>query len=539
MQWVCKRCRHQGPLDTFYHREWEVPDYECPTCHTQDNKHLGIPRIDLTDYATGKVEKFYVPAPKQVAMHVCIKRNLLWGGRAGTGKSWALRHDAYMRCMSIPGYRVLMLRRQFTELRDTHLDKAAMEVPKLTGRKESWRASEYTAVFNNGSRLRFGYCATDDDVRQYLSSEFDMIIFDEGATFTEYQVKFISSRLRTSKKGVVPILRIGSNPGAMFLYRYFIAKDIEHSEDESYDPEDYEFIPAEASDNPHVNQKEQNMRLNALPSEALRRMYRDGDWLAVEGQFFTDWRPTREEERNGKTIVREWHVITELPFVGGESVECIEWLKYVAVIDWGYDPDPGVLTMFVCLPSGRYIAFKEWTFKRTIPRIVAQTAAKMCKGLKRLQRIGGHDMWMTDKQNGESMAETFAKNGFSMRVADTDRINGWVRLHSLLQETVVELDPSGEFEVEYPLLQVYKQGCPQLAKTIPMLQADPKNIGDVLEKDDHWPDTARWFSMSRPVPSRKKKESEAWQRLPKEVRAAILGHGKRDVLGAESARRGA
>ena len=290
MDWTCYACKYTGLLSGYYNLdETETWDYKCPSCGTTDNNHLRVPRIDILDRKTKKVgRRFYIPSPKQVMMHVSKFRNLLWGGRAGTGKSWALRHDAYMRCLAIPGYRVLILRRQFTELRDTHLDKAAIEVEQLTGSAKNWRASENTAIFPhpNGlppSRIRFGHCQTDDDVRQYLSSEFDLIIYDEGSTFTEYAVRFINSRLRTAKKGVIPMVRIGSNPGAMWLYRYYIAKDVKKEDDPSYKEDHYHFIPATIEDNPHVNIEEQELRLNALPSEALRKMYRDGDWLAVEG----------------------------------------------------------------------------------------------------------------------------------------------------------------------------------------------------------------------------------------------------------------
>jgi phage terminase large subunit len=518
MKWRCQACRHKGPLTEFYIALVdETKDYRCPKCGTLDNRWLQIPRIDLAG------AKFYVPTPKQVAMHMSRARNLLWGGRAGTGKSWALRHDAYMRCMTIPGYRVLLLRKNFTELTDTHLDKAASEIPKLTGDLHSWQASKYTGVFKNESRIRFGHCENDDAVRQYLSSEFDEIIFDEGATFSEYQVRFIGSRLRTAKKGVIPYVRIGSNPGAMWLYRYYIAKDITPDEDPSYHPEDYEFIPATVEDNPHVNLQEQELRLNSLPSEALRQMYRDGNWLAVEGQFFTEWRPKRSEDG------RPWHVIQELPKMGETPVTQVKWVQIVAVVDWGYDPDPGVCTWFAILPSGRYIAFKEFTFRRTIAAAVAENLVKESGGLNVVQRIGGHDMWMKSTDTGESMAETFARRGFSMRVADTDRVNGWQRLHALLTETVDE----GHGPV--PKLQVYEPGCPQLARTIPMLQNNPKHPGDILQQNDHWADTARWFSMSRPSQSVEAKRN-AWARFPKEVRAAMMGR-RSGVIGAESARR--
>jgi phage terminase large subunit len=322
---------------------------------------------------------------------------------------------------------------------------------------------------------------------------------------------------------VTPILRIGSNPGAMWLYRYYIAKDVDPAEDPSYRAVDYEFIPATIDDNPHVNLEEQELRLNSLPSEALRQMYRDGDWLAVEGQFFTEWR--RMHPETGK----QWHVIQELPHVNGVPVTDLKWVKVVAVVDWGYDPDPGVCTWFAELPSGRYIAFKEHTFKRTIVPLVAQQLVEESRGLNVVMRIGGHDMWMSDKQIGESMAETFARKGFSMRMADTDRINGWQRLHALMTETVDE----GYGPI--PKFQVYEPGCPSLARTIPMLQCDPRHIGDLLQQNDHWADTARWFSMSRPSSSSERKKT-AWDRLPKDVRARLRGQ-KHGVLGSESARR--
>lgn len=529
IKWVCLACKYRGLLTTFYKKyeieDDELWDYECPECHTTDNAHLQIPRIDLRDKKTGALKrKFYIPTPKQVMMHVSTVRNLLWGGRAGTGKSWALRHDAYMRCLTIPGYRVLILRRQYTELRDTHLDKAAIEVPQLTGSAANWRASENTALFPhpNGqvSRIRFGHCQTDDDAKQYLSSEFDLIIYDEGSTFSEYAVRFINSRLRTAKKGVVPFVRIGSNPGATWLYRYYIAKDIEKDEDPSYRPDDYQYIPATIEDNHHINLAEQEMRLNALPSEALRKMYRDGDWNAVEGQFFSEFH-ARKYHPDTEEII-PWHVIDELPYIDGVPLDEVPWIRYVAVLDWGYDPDPGALILYALLPSKRFIAVKELTLKKLVGPRAAKACKKFCEGLKVTRRIGGHDMWMTDRQVGESLAETFAKAGFSMHQADTDRINGWARVHTLLTETVFEGDG------EKPLIQIYRKGCPNLARTLPMLQADPKNPGDIIEKDDHWGDTLRWFAMSRPTSSVKTTGVRSvYDRLPPDIRKAMERESRR------------
>ena len=518
-EWTCGQCQHAAPLKAFYVQLADEWDYACPKCGTTDNQFLKIPRIDLQEH--GQLVHFYIPSPKQVLLHMARPKNVLWGGRAGTGKSHGLRMDAYMRCLTIPGYRVLLLRRNFSELRDTHLDKAAYESERIGAK---WRATDYTIVFANGSRLRFGHCETDASVSIYLSSEFDCIMYDEGSTFTEYSVRFINSRLRTAKKGVIPCVRIGSNPGAMWLYRYYISKDVSAEEDPSYNPADYEFIPTDITDNPHINLEEQQARIQSLPSEALRRMYGDGDWLAVEGQFFTDWTP--KDRETGKS----WHVIHELPTIDGKPVDRLDWIEIVRSLDWGYSPDPGVCLWTLCLPGNRYIVLKEFTFKELIAKKAAEAIKKETGKFKVRYTVAGHDCWMSSKDSGESIAETFGRNGVPLRLADTNRINGWQRVHALLQETTN--DGTGAV----PSLQIYGPGCPALVRTLPMLRDHPRDAGDVFAENDHWADALRYFAMSRPSSSRPKR-SDVWARLPKEIQQALRSSGRPRPLGADNVMR--
>jgi phage terminase large subunit len=534
-QWTCSHCKHVAPLEDRKNRTlgfWrdDSRTYACPSCKREP---ADIPQI-LIPMRDGTVNRFYVPTPKQVLALLCPAKNLLWGGRAGTGKSHWLRCEAYMRCLTVPGYRALLLRRQFTELRDTHLDKAAIEAEQLGA---VYRATEYTVVFSNGSRLRFGHCEDDNAVRQYLSSEFDWIGYDEGTTFTEYAFRFINSRLRTTKPGVIPLCRMGSNPGAQWVARLFIRKDVDPEEDPSYDPDDYFFIPAAVEDNPHVNLAEQQARLNALPSAALRRMYSEGDWDAIDGQMFEEWTPTMTDPETHAR--RPWHVIHELPRVhnprtgGYDPIDCAPSIPVTVVMDWGYDPDPGVVVWYAHMPSGRFIAIQEWVFRKTLPSEVAKEIVARSKGMTIRQRIAGHDIWIKERETGKPMAETFAQHGVSFSQATFDRENGWIALHALLRGTVDD----GQGAV--PMLQVYigecGDGCPTLARTLPMLQNDPKHPGDCLQRDDHAPDTARWFAIGRPTAPRERKRT-AWDRLSPEAKRRIRQQG-RTYLGTESVRR--
>jgi hypothetical protein len=115
-----------------------------------------------------------------------------------------------------------------------------------------------------------------------------------------------------------------------------------------------------------------------------------------------------------------------------------------------------------------------------------------------------------------------ARHGVSLRLADTNRINGWQRVHDLLQE--VKDDGTGPV----PALQVYGPGCPGLVRTL-------RNPGDVLQQADHWADALRYAAMSRPTGSRERK-SDAWARFSPEVRKAIMGRGQ-GRLGTENVRR--
>src|SRR5689334_3362911 len=121
MTWTCPTCQHTGDLPSFYVKvctdtDDERWDYVCPSCThflpdgTETPRRPGtVPRITLQEKRSKKKLYFYIPTPKQVEAHLAPQRNVMYGGRAGTGKSIWLRMEAYMRCLARPGYRVLLL----------------------------------------------------------------------------------------------------------------------------------------------------------------------------------------------------------------------------------------------------------------------------------------------------------------------------------------------------------------------------------------------------------------------------------------------
>ena len=442
----------------------------------------------------GKRELLYEPLPHQQQFHTSTKRYCLIGGGRGSGKSKAMRYDAYMRCLSIPRFRALLVRRSFPELKKSHLMDVPFELKKLGLPDNAWHATDYVARFPNGSIFQFGHVEDDNALTKYLSSEWERIYYDELATFTERQWAFLNSSLRSPIQGYIPVGGGGTNPvgsGSGWVKRYFIDKNISQEELPGYNPEDYEYIHCNMTDNPYVDQVAYAQILNALPSDALRRALRDGEWV-VEGQFFSEFSETRE----GKP----WHVIDTLPKYRGKPVIYADHIQIVRVIDWGYSRtgNPGVCLWIAVLTDNTAIVFQEFVFKELLPSEAALEIKKRSEGLRVRYTIADTAMWQ--EHEGPSIAEMFERQGLSMIEADKQRIAGWVSLHTWLRETVN--DGSGE----RPRLRFLRSGVPHTIRTLPQMVVDPKNPQDVLTTgvEDDPADCLRYFAQDRGGPSREK-----------------------------------
>jgi len=430
----------------------------------------------------------YTPTAKQLVFHNAGARNVLYGGAAGGGKSHALRWDAYIRCLARANYRCLLLRRTYPELESTHLEMVPVDLAE--GLPGEFLKSDRKVVFPNGSLLRFGHCEDEAAVAKYLSTEYDAIYFDELVTFTEKQFLMIRSRARSTKPGVKPVIRAGTNPGgpeSHWVRRRFIWQDITAKEDPRYDPQDYLYVPATLDDNPHIDQAEYAANLESLPEE-LARAYRFGDWDIFPGQYFGEWRKTREID--GKTV--GWHLSME-------HIEHDRALPRALAMDWGYIK-AGWVGWFVHLPEGHAYLEDEYVPVRVTAFDQGLEVGRRCRerGLKKvLCLVYDHQMETPQGDTGETLIESFCRGvrqaGVSLatRKADKDRKNGWGRLRAWYKP-----DPTGK----RPWLQVSPE-CRYTARTIPALVSDNTDPEDVnTDGEDHAGDGKRYWAMSRPTP---------------------------------------
>jgi hypothetical protein len=449
----------------------------------------------------------YDPQPKQAQLHASTARNVMYGGAAMGGKSHGGRWHAYIAAARVRKMQILFLRRQFTELEQTHLLHILTELPAGIARYDQ---SKHRLTFpGTGSLIQFGHAQAEKDIRSYLSTEWDLIVVDEASEFTPWMLKMLTSRLRTTKAGVVPQIVYLTNPGGeahQFLKDRFITKHVNPDEDPTYRPADYQFIPALVGDNKYAT-AEYVTRLEALP-QAEREAYLFGNWDAFAGQYFSEWN-------------RTLHTVP--PFA------VPEWWERAGGMDYGYDPNPAWVGLLAYDEHGLAIGYREFVMLKTAPSAIAERLHTELPFESEHGLVIYHDPSMAVKnpESGIGIAATINErlaelhSQISLVPANNDRLNGWARVHGWLD--VRRKRPDGTVGPYLRLMQhdpTTNAGMPYLIETLPAMVFDdsPGRVGDLKKANgyfgDHGCDGLRYAMMAR----------EPLSAVPEEVRGATPHH---------------
>ena len=419
------------------------------------------------------------------------EREVLYGGSAGGGKSYAMLADP-LRYMGHPAFSGLLLRHTTEELREL-IFKSQEMYPKIwPGIKWSERKMQWTAP--SGARLWMSYLDREDDVLRYQGLAFSWIGFDELTQWaTPYAWNYMRSRLRSTAPDLPIFMRATTNPGGRghsWVKKMFIdpavpnvtfdATDIETGEILKY-PEGHEkagitlfkrrFIPARLKDNPYLaKQGDYEAMLLSLP-EQQRRQLLDGDWDIKEGAAFTEF------DRN-------IHVIEPFDIPNN-------WVRFRAC-DYGYGSKSGVV-WFACAPNEQLIVYRELYVGKVLAADLADRILELEAGDGPI-RYGVLDssLWHKRGDTGPSLAEQMVSRGCRWRPSDRSkgsRVAGKNEIHRRLQVD--------EF-TEEPRL-VFFNNCVNMVSQLPAIPLDKKNPEDIdTHSEDHLYDALRYGIMSRP-----------------------------------------
>ncbi len=418
---------------------------------------------------------------KQRAFMEADTFEVLFGGAAGGGKSYGQIVDALLFALRYPGSKQLILRRTFAEL-DKSLIRTSLALYPNT--LYSFNASAHVGRLKNGSCIDFGYCATENDVYQYQSAEYDVIRFDELTHFTEDQYIYLISRVRGTN-GYPKQIKSSTNPGGIghsWVKRRFVDPAPPGERFTGQDGMTRLFLPSLVDDNRFLMAKDPayKERLCALP-ERERRALLHGDWNIFEGQYFPEFSPSL-------------HVIP--PFDIPPS-----YRRY-RTIDYGLD-------RLVCLwiavaPGGESFVYREYCESDLpISRAAAEILSRTPPGESVYATLAPPDLFSRSQESGRSKALLFAECGLHFVKTGNDRETGWLCVKELLV---------GKAGV--PRLHIFST-CRELISTLPALTVDPLRPSDCRTEPHaitHAPDALRGFAIyyARPNAQKTDKPRIAW-----------------------------
>lgn len=140
--------------------------------------------MNTNNVLTLEIPSFY---PKQIQFMKSKSRYTAYGGARGGGKSFAARWKAILLAFRYSGIQILLLRRTLPELRENHLIPL-QKILHTNDKDKSRHLAEYKEVtkeflFPNGSRIKLGYCDSENDVLQFQGQAYDVIMMEEATHF--------------------------------------------------------------------------------------------------------------------------------------------------------------------------------------------------------------------------------------------------------------------------------------------------------------------------------------------------------------------
>ena len=397
------------------------------------------------------------------------EKDVLYGGAAGGGKSYAMIIDPLRNCHR-KAHRALILRRSMPELREM-IDKSR-ELYPLAFPGAKFKEVEKLWNFPSGAKVEFGFLERDADVYRYQGQAYSWIGFDEITHLpTEFSWNYLASRLRTTDPEIQTYLRCTANPGGVgshWVKNRYISPSESNKSFLGKDGLTRKFIPAKLEDNPYLAKDGvYEQMLNSLPP-IQRRQLLEGNWDVAEGAAFVEF--------DNLT-----HVITpfELP---------LQWERLKG-IDYGYASESCCLWGTVDANDGTLIIYRELYRKGLTGEELGAIITDMeLEDPFSVSGVLDTAAWANTGTTGPTVGESLIRAGHKLRRADKNRIQGKIQIHEFLKVR----------ENGRPKLQIFNT-CPNLIRelqSIPLSKTNPEDVD--THASDHAYDALRYMIMSRP-----------------------------------------
>lgn len=450
--------------------------------------------------------------PKQQRALMSSAQEILYGGAAGSGKSYMMRVLAIVLCMEIPNIKVFLFRRMYKELYINHVHSPdgflRMLKPFIDAGDVVFNKSDGVFNFYNGAQIYLCHAQHESDIHQYLGSEIHCLLIDEATQFSETMIRFIRTRVRLGGlevplkwKKLLPKIIYGTNPGGI-SHAYFKRGFVRHGEGHVFKAPiqdggmTREFVPARSKENLVMMRNDPNYseRIMGLGDDRLAMAYLEGNWDLEEGNAFSDLWDTNVHVVHQIEIPRTWKIDRAHDY--GYSAPCATaWFAEsdgtAAIINNRKMILPRKSLVMI---HEQYLADKEDRGLRLLPYEIGQRMHdyEAANGLRTVTQAGPADASIFDKDRGQrSIHDEYVARG--MRFTKSDKKPGSRERGFVLVRQGLKAAASGNFEQPWFLVARH---CVHTISQLPELPVDPENPQDVYSSaNDHLYDTIRYRQL--------------------------------------------
>jgi phage terminase large subunit len=252
-------------------------------------------------------------------------RQLLYGGSAGSGKSFLGCDWQIKRRLKYPGTRGLIGRSELKKLRLSTM-ATFFELCSMYGlnpdKHWTYNGQDHVIKFYNGSQIILMDLAdlpSDPEFQRFGSIELTDAFVDEAGEVSQKCIDILSSRLRYKLINDKPKLLMTCNPHKGWLYNEFF-----DAQRNGTIRKDRRFIQALPTDNPHVSQVYLES-LQMLPIIDRKRLL-EGDWDYDETKDrLYEYDDLLRCFRNPSTISQDKFITADIARMGDDRTVIVLW----------------------------------------------------------------------------------------------------------------------------------------------------------------------------------------------------------------------